>query len=357
LAAILKWTDQFDAARSRLVRAHQRAVELADESSLPYVCYHLGELECWAGNWKLAAGYAEEGCQAAERTGQDEVRTSTLYVRALVEAHRGEVAAAHSDAEESLRLCERTGTTPVMLLSLSVLGFLAISTGDPAGAHERLGPLTQFLAVMGTLEPAVVHYVPDEIEALLALGELDQAEALLDSFQERARALDRTWALATGARCRGLLLAARGDLPTGLAALDEALEQHQRLAQPFELGRTLLVQGNVRRRARQKRGAAESLGEALRIFGELGAPLWAEKVRAELARIGGRAPSPVELTPTEAKMAELVAAGHTNQEVADLLFVSIKTVESGLSRVYRKLGVGSRRQLARRLRSEAGPDR
>ena len=133
------------------------------------------------------------------------------------------------------------------------------------------------------------------------------------------------------------------------AELEGALTEHGDAQQPFELGRTLMVQGQVERRAKQKRVARSSLDQALRIFESLGAPLWAERARSELSRVGGPA-APGELTPTERQVAELVVEGLTNREVADALFVSVKTVEANLSRVYHKMGLGSRRELQRAMR-------
>jgi DNA-binding CsgD family transcriptional regulator len=145
---------------------------------------------------------------------------------------------------------------------------------------------------------------------------------------------------------QALLLAARGNPDAAAAAAEEALTHHERLPMPFELARTLLARGQLRRRAKQKRAARESLQEALQIFQRLGAPLWAERARAELRRIGLRPPAPLELTPTEERVAGLVAAGHTNQEAAQALFLSVHTVEDNLRRIYRKLGVRSRTELA-----------
>jgi DNA-binding NarL/FixJ family response regulator len=116
---------------------------------------------------------------------------------------------------------------------------------------------------------------------------------------------------------------------------------------PFDRGRTLLALGEVQRRAKQKRAARVSLEAALATFEELGAKLWAEKARAELARISGRAPAG-GLTPTEQRIAELVAEGGSNKEVAAALFVTVKTVERNLTRIYEKLGVRSRTELASR---------
>jgi DNA-binding CsgD family transcriptional regulator len=148
------------------------------------------------------------------------------------------------------------------------------------------------------------------------------------------------------------VLAARGDLQGASAAADEAVREHDRLPLPFELGRALLVRGAVERRAKRKREARDTLTKALEVFDGLGAALWADKTRAELARIGGRAPSSLDLTPTEDRVAALVAAGSTNREVADALFVSIHTVEANLKRIYRKLGVRSRTELASKFQSD-----
>ena len=144
-------------------------------------------------------------------------------------------------------------------------------------------------------------------------------------------------------------MAAKGDIVGARAELAEALPKHSDAQQPFELGRTLMVKGQVERRAKQKRVARSSLDEALRIFESLGAPLWAERARSELSRVGGPA-APGELTPTERQVAELVVEGLTNQEVAGALFMSVKTVEANLSRIYHKTGVGSRRELQRAMR-------
>jgi DNA-binding CsgD family transcriptional regulator len=153
--------------------------------------------------------------------------------------------------------------------------------------------------------------------------------------------------MAVAARSRGLLSAARGDLEEAAADLERALDHHARLEHPLERGRTLLVRGAVQRRALQRRAARESLAEALDAFERLGATLWAERARAEAARIGGRAPSSVALTPTEEQVARLVAEGRTNKEVAEALFLSVRTVEWNLARIYRKLGVRSRAELTR----------
>jgi DNA-binding CsgD family transcriptional regulator len=168
----------------------------------------------------------------------------------------------------------------------------------------------------------------------VTIGELDQARDYLAEFEERAQAYGRPWGLATAARCRGLLHAAEGDLPAALATFERALGAHERVPGPFERGRTLLALGTTQRRAKQKRAARTSLQQALAVFERLGASLWAAKARAELGRIGGRAAAAPQLTPTEERVAVLVAEGRTNKEVAAALFVTVHTVEANLSMSY-----------------------
>ena len=148
-------------------------------------------------------------------------------------------------------------------------------------------------------------------------------------------------------RCRGLLAAQAGDLDAALAAYEEALQWHARSELPLDRGRTLLALGATQRRAKRRREARSTLEEALGVFEGIGAALWAERARAELARISGRAATPGALTPAEERVAALVAEGKTNREVAAALFLSDRTVEGHLTHVFGKLGI--------RHRSEVGP--
>ncbi len=171
----------------------------------------------------------------------------------------------------------------------------------------------------------------------------------LDRYEQVGRRLDRPRALACGARCRGLLHAALGDLPAALHALEQAVTEHERLPVPHERARTLLVLGTIQRRMKQRAAARTTLEEAAAAFDAIGSAAWAARARAELARIGGRGPRTGGLTATESRVAELVAAGRSNREAAAELFVSVRAVEANLSRIYAKLGVRSRTELAGRL--------
>jgi DNA-binding CsgD family transcriptional regulator len=130
--------------------------------------------------------------------------------------------------------------------------------------------------------------------------------------------------------------------------LDEAIDMHGGASQPFETARTLLLRGIVERRSKQKRAARTFLEAALETFEELGTPLWSARAQAELARAGGTYGTTATLTPTEERVVHLVAEGKTNREVAGEMFISVKTVEANLTRIFHKLGIRSRAELIRR---------
>jgi DNA-binding CsgD family transcriptional regulator len=343
------WAGDLDAARSilqaELRRLEDRGRYLVRDEILAY----LSEVECRAGRWDDATRYAEEAYEIGLASGRVSGEGHHLFNRALVAAHRGDVEAAKTDAEAGLRISIANDDPFYASENRWVLGFLELSRSNASAALEQLDPVLAYLNGMGSPEPGVIPCIPDAIEALVLLGEIDRAQELVDELEAKGRTQDRPWALATAGRCRALVLAARGDLDGGLQALTIALDRHQSVPQPFELGRTFLVKGEVDRRARRKRPARDSLREALAIFERLGARLWAERARAELERVGGAVVGPGGLTPTERRVAELVSQGKSNREVADALFISVKTVEANLSRVFHKLGVRSRAELIRRL--------
>ncbi len=353
---LLEWGGDLDAARSTLTALRDTVLARGDEHTLGYVASRLGQVECLAGNWELASHYAAECFEITAQTGQVNQRPFALAIRARVDAHLGRVAETRAATDEGLPLALAVGVVPAHLEMLAIRGFLEYSLGEAREAHRFLGPLPRAVAEAGFGEPALFRFHGDAIETLLALGEHDAATALLAELEEQARATGRVWALTIASRCRALLSAAAGDSDAAYARLDRALELHEQLQQPFERGRTLLVRGTLQRRNREKRPARESLTQALAVFDELGARLWSERARAELRRIGGRAPAtPGVLTPTEERVAALVAAGRTYREVADALFISPKTVQWNLSKIYRKLGVRSRAELAAKLAAGQTP--
>jgi DNA-binding CsgD family transcriptional regulator len=338
MGLFLAWADRFEEWRALLEQLFERAVGEGDESSIPVLLRERCFAEMSLGNLAEAKHLLEEAVEASG--------SFHFVADSAVSTRLGLVDRARDAGERALAEAEESGKNWVRISALGALGFLELSLGHAAQAHGYLARAAAGAEAAGIREPSACEFVIDDAEALIALGQLDDAGALLEPFEERALALDRPTARGGCARCRGLLLAARGDLPGALAALEEALEQHERAPRPFELARSLLALGVIRRRAKQKAAARQTLEQALATFDRVGARLWAEKARTELGRIGGRAPSRWELTPTEEQVAALVAAGHSNREVAAQLFMSVRTVDWNLRKIYGKLGVHSRRELA-----------
>ena len=345
----LLYADQLDEARVRLERALSQATKRGDEPSELGCRLVLTELECRAGRWSRAADHAALGWDLVEQQGLEQSRGALLYARALVDAHLGLVEQARAHAEEGAALCEAAKDQVFSIHNRAVLGFIALSLGDAVEADRHLAPLPRAIAARSHREPSVYPVLPNAIEAAIGVGDMARARDLVDRLEHDGRHFDSAWALSQSARCQGILAAVAGDEDTALGHFARALREHDRMPGPFERGRTLLALGTAQRRAKRKGAARESLEQALAIFDQLGAPLWAEKTKTELRRIGGHAPTPSGLTETERRVAELVAQGQTNREVAAALFVSVRAVEANLTRIYAKLGVRSRSELAHRF--------
>ncbi len=347
IAACLKlWTGRLEEAREELTALRLAAADSGDDSDLAYFLTWLAWLETQSGNFAAAAAFADEAAVEATLAGSEFNRAWALSQRAFIHAHRGDAAATRADAAAATEICMRFEASNPMLWVTGALGLLELSLGDAAAAWAALAPVTEAFEATGIGEPLAMS-VPHAVEALIGLGELDRAERLLDDFERKACELGRVVALTAGARCRALLLAARGDLRGAHEAIERALAEHARTDLPFERARTLLVQGQLHRRRRQKRATRESLEQALALFEPMGAERWAQRARDELARLGRHRKE--GLTASEGRVTDLAVQGLSNKEIAQALFVTVHTVEVHLSHAYAKLGVRSRTQLAGRL--------
>ena len=344
--------DELDSARELLVDQQRRAIDDGDEWSRTWLHWPLTELECRAGNYDAAFAYAEEGGELAEQSDNAYALWLSPYCHALVAAHTGDAATARAQAEDSLT---ETRAIDSMLFSVRpriALGFLAVSEGRFEDALHHLEGLSD-LALTGPYW-ATYPFLGDLFEALVSLGELERARSLLADIDGSRLAIERPGIAPVLARCSGLVLAASGSVEKGIASVEDALRLQDARPAPLERARTLLALGELQRRAKQRRAARVTLQEALTNFESLGATLWVERARKEIARIGGRrAHAADELTPSEQRIAELVADGKTNKEVAAILVVADRTVESALTSIYRKLEVRSRTELARKLAARA----
>ncbi len=334
-------------ARACIRRASSAAAARGSEAGVALLALVACEFECVAGRLDEAERLATQSAALLEQAEVPRTDGYLLSVLAFVDACKGRAERARSRAQESLALDEAAGVLNTTSRAGIALGFLEISEGRPGDAVQHLAPVHERYLTGGIAEPS--RYLPDLVEGLVALDRLDDAAATLEPFEQAARRLDRRWAIGAAARCRALLLATTGPADCARDAAAESVATLRDADLPLDLGRGLLVLGTIERRERRKSAAAEAIGEAIAIFEEIGAELWAEQARAELGRVGLRPRAPAELTATERRVAELAAAGHANEEIASLAHVSVKTVEANLTRVYRKLDIRSRHQLAERL--------
>ncbi|MFN0153742.1 MAG: LuxR C-terminal-related transcriptional regulator, partial [Gaiella sp.] len=350
LALALLYTGQLSRARAVLEDLLRLSEDLGRIRSAAGCLLHLVELEVRAGALARAEAHAAEFVHL-DRQLRGEL-SGEWYPSALVSVHLGRSEDARRILTKGIEDARAIESTIWLAHQFWALGHLELALGDLDAAREALVPLPAMLRETGLGEWAVHPVHPDAIETLVELGELEEAAGLTAELEAYGRRLDRPWGLATAARSAALIASARGELEAALEATDRALTEHERLDWPFEHARTLLVRGGVLRRIGRRRDAGAVLAEAKAAFATLRNPLWHDRVEAEERRLGGRQRATGALTPTEKQVAELAGEGLRNAEIAARLFVTPKTVEATLSRVYRKLGVRSRTELARQLQAD-----
>ena len=323
-----------------LSRAEADGIEYSRADAL----LRLSLLAVRRGDAEAAASLAAEGLDIAEQIDLPQLITALLYGCARAALHRGETGQVRELAARGAELAQQSGDRPYSISHQALLGSLDLALGDYHAAVAGFRPLIGSWQEMGARLFVNQGSASDAVEALVAAGELDDARTLLDAAEPLA---SEPSVAAAMLRCQGALSAALGDLEMAEQQLTEALGLLGQVSpQPLEWGRTLLILGGIQRRRKQRAAARATLLAAAATFDQIGAPLWAGQVRAELGRISGRAAGPAELTATESRVAELVARGRSNREVAAELCVTVRTVESTLTRSYAKLGIRSRTELA-----------
>ena len=351
LTRLLTRLGEIERSRAALEELEGKAAARGDEDTRCQALWYLSTIEWLAGRWQRALEHATTALELSEQV----LHYGALQGRfkALVEADLGLVEQARASAEQGLAFAQAASNEVFVIISLGVLGRIELALGNLEAAAAYLRELPARLLAGGLNDPTLPVWA-DAIETMIALGELQLARGYLEKYELHGRRLGSPWTLAAAARCRGLLAAAEGDLATAFTAFERALVELEEHPYPFERARTLLSLGLVQRKAKQKRTARDTLERALAIFEELGARLWAEKARGELARVGLRHGSRWELTASEERVGKLAASGLTNREIAERLYLSPKTVESNLSRVYRKLDIHSRAELGARMAEGQG---
>ena len=358
LGIVLFWDDDLDAARPLHERAARRAADHGEECDLGHLLVGMSLLEWQAGNLESAERYADLAAVAARQQVNEELDSWVAYQEGLFAAGRGELEKARTKLHEALALVTRSGNVMFITWTTMLLAQVDLWSGHPESAHALLQPLRERqiqngIRFMGSMTAPMWS---GDIEALIAIQRIDDADQVLADLLPRARASGNPHALAIAHRSAGLLVAARGDVAAAIDLMDAALEAHAARPVPFEVGRTLLEKGSLQRRAKRKSVAKRTLEETLEILEPLRAGLWIARAQDELTRIGLRRAKVTDgLTPAQARVAELVAAGLSNQEIAGTLYMSTRSVESHLTKIYREFGVRSRGQLLANLagRSES----
>jgi DNA-binding CsgD family transcriptional regulator len=332
---------------------YRRLVERGHSGLLPPVVQALAVLSQLLGRWADARRYAQECIDLVEQ-GEEVWRDRAEMAWSRTLAWEGDLDAARVIAAAAVEREELAGDLWEATIFRALLGFIELSVPDPAAALVHLRRAVDGADALHVALPTVFRFLGDLVEAAVLLGDLDLAERTLrERLDASAERVPVPWTLAIRARGRGLLAMARGDLDAAIDAFDEAIEVFDtRLTMPFERARTLLARGHAHRRRDARRAARGDLDAALAVFRALPARAWERRTENELGRLRGRAPGHGLLSPAERIVAERAAAGRSNREIAAELVVSVRTVESQLSAVYRKLGIATRSQLAPALAVE-----
>jgi DNA-binding CsgD family transcriptional regulator len=315
----------------------ERRTEAVRAGSADYDCgllLNLSIVELATGNARLAQELADEALSIAEQMDAPSLICSALVCVTHAAVAIGDIDAARGHGERALALARRVhAVTPIGGVLLA-FGLLELSLGRVEAAAETYGQISGF-ALSRFSDVAGGRGTLDAVEAFAAAGDVGRAEQLAASLP--ADVHEKPLAEAC-------VVAARGELDRAI----ELVRSIEPSRAPFRRARERLLLGRFLRRARKKREARAALEAARAGFLALEAPLWAERAAEELARLGGRRPAGATLTESERQVAELVASGLSNKEVAARLVVTVRTVEAHLSKIYQKLGVDSRTALAAR---------
>lgn len=343
----LGWRGELGRARAIVTRLMALADERGEERSYFALLSQRCEIELRAGELDTASDLLDEWDQSST-----DRFVSPVYerCRALVALQRGQPAEAERLVADVITRAEALGKGWDLLDGLRVRGVAALLEHESGRAVESLRRVWTYANREGISDPGAFPVAPDLVEALVEIGEVAEARAVTDRLGELADAQEHPWGLATAKRCAAILSTDHDETRAGLA---EAAAAYGECGLRFDRARSLLILGRAERRLKKWSAARRSLELAGQAFDEIGSSGWAERARSELGRVSARRPAGSgELTPSERRVVELAAAGHSNKEIARTLFVTINTVEGHLSHAYAKLGVRSRAQLVHRLQTD-----
>ncbi|MDD7936942.1 LuxR C-terminal-related transcriptional regulator [Actinomycetospora lutea] len=350
LAQVAVHTERYEDADRRIDALLTTGRRHGVASVLAYAHAIRAELDCWRGRWPAARADAVEARQWAEELGEAGTAALATMILARLDAATGAVEDSRASTRRVLAAVGSHGIDCLQTYAPAVEGLAALVVGETDDAVDHLEVAHRRARADGLEASNVVAYGPDLAEALVRSGRGDRAREVLAWWETKT---DLAFPVATAHRCRGLLAE---DPDEAAACFARAREAHARCDQPFERARTLLAEAECLRRLRRPTAARPVARDAHAVFVALGARPWAARAESELAAAGVSSPrrAPAQaawaaLTPQEFQVARVVAEGRSNDEAAAALFVSRKTVENHLTRVYRKLGLRSRSELVRRF--------
>lgn len=344
------WTDDLAGAHHDLTGL----VGASRDSSVPFqilALASLSQIEYRRGNWDDALVHAEQAVALTDDSGHQWLAAYAHAMATLVVAARGSWSSA--EAHVTAGWTATCGPDYPWLMAYASLadGHLRAAEANHSAVIAALNPMLTFHYRDGVDEPGVIPWPDLLIDALAAVGEYRQAEALLERWETRTADRNRRSVRVALARARGNLEAARGDRVAADLAFQFGLETSQEVPEPFALGLLKVAYGGFLRRTNRRTEAASQLEAARDIFARLAARPYLERCEQELLGCGlgqsrRQGANALRLTRQEVTVARLAANGRTNRQIAGAMFISVKTVEYHLAKVYTKLGITSRAELA-----------
>lgn len=332
--------DLFSAAVAEARAAGEAAI-------LPLLLGPLAMVETLTSRYAAALADATEGLRLAEETGQHNPAAHLRGVLAVLAAVQGRAQECRDHAEPALAQAISQRLGPHAAIATWALATLDLGAGRPSDAFDRLQALSAAGPGEGN-QMVMLMATADFIEAAVRTQRHAAAASGPSQLQVWATDTGAPWAAALAARCRGLL--ANEDEQDQHFA--EALRLHAQGGRPLDTARTQLLYGERLRRRRRRADARKHLRWAHEAFQRLGATAWAEQASAELQATGETArkrdvSTVDQLTPQELQIARFVSAGETNRAIATLMFLSPRTVDYHVSKIFTKLGLSSRAELIR----------
>lgn len=345
--------DRLPEARAQLLELLGVAERLGDTADLEEVLRSLAEVDARAGSCAQALQWSDRASAVCLASGLSP--GPVWYTAALAETAGGSFTRAAELAARAARISHEEHDMIFASRSLLALGTVQLITGSTAEATRTLERVADLERRQQVADPRILRWQPELVEALAATGRLDEADERAAEATRITAVYADTGVSAALQRAKAHCAARRGDCDTAAAMLHEAAERFGCLRLPLEEGRVRVALGLLERARRRPAAARTAWKNATDLFQQAQARPWTAWTESLLARLEGTrtvpGATPPRLTDAEHRLVLLVVQGLTNHDAAATLFVSVKTVESTLSRVYRKLGIRSRTQLAAALRT------